>query len=407
MNKDHLLYLLKSQPESSALQFKLGEWYRSRGMVDEALASFEKALTQPDSGSGATEPAFDEPLCWLEYGKLLRALGRDSQAAAAFRQCLVHNGYTTEALAEIGMMFFRTGMNDAELSLRLTTTASEDLRDPVIPVAEALWMIGAYPAAAELYASSCDRPNYTEIHQIHYILCLIYINRIKEAMSLLSRKPMYPSRVLLMSAQQIIRVEEVMNVCKCCLYGMNGGIGMPALSRYEALETAKTAIALGKIDEALSILSSPTTHEFNELIYTLYTQGYRELAAKQIAEMEQLPLHDRSQISLELCFIAAEIQYDAGNYEQAASIFESIYHTDANHSAARFGAASCYLQQTKSSLTRKLEQCIIGSELFSNIEHHLDSISRALQILTITQWHTEWTPSQQRNHQATSPALFH
>jgi len=214
-------------------------------------------------------------------------------------------------------------------------------------------------------------------------------------------------RVLLMTAQHMIRVTEVIHVCKWCLYGMKGGIGMPVLSRYEALETAKTAITLGKIDEALTILSSPTTQEYNELIYTLYQQGYRELVAMRISEMEQLPLYDRSQISLEICFIAAEIQYDAGNYEEAASVFEAIYSTDPNHSPARFGAASCYLQQTKGSLTSKLESSIIGSEMFLKIDRYLSNITRALQILNITQWHTEWTPAQQQNHTATSTKLFH
>ncbi|MCJ8011155.1 tetratricopeptide repeat protein [Paenibacillus sp. KQZ6P-2] len=182
---------------------------------------------------------------------------------------------------------------------------------------------------------------------------------------------------------------------------------MTGLSRYEALETAKTAIALGKIDEALTILSSPTTHEYNELVYTMYMQGYREQALLRISEMEQLPLYDRSQVSLELCFIAAEIQYDAGNYEEAASIFEAIYHTDPNHSAARFGAASSYLQRTRESLTAKLESSVVGSEVFIRIEHYLNNISHALQILNVTHWHTEWTPAQQRNHSAATTVLFH
>lgn len=408
MNKDYLSLLLKSQPESSTLHYKLGIWYRSRGMMNEAAASLEQALTYASrSPEGSKEHTFDEPLCWLEYGKQLRLLGQSSQAAAAFEQCLNHNGYIIEALVEIGDMLYRAGMTEDDLALRLTAIASASIQNHAIPVAEALRLLGAYHAATEIYAASMQLKGWTENNLVHYILCLIYINQFKEALALLSRKAMLQERVLLMTAQHTIRVTEVINVCKCCLYGMNGGNGMPALSRYEALETAKTAIALGKIDEALAILSSPTPHEYNELVYTLYQQGYRELAANRIAEMDQLPLYERSQISLDLCFIAAEIQYDTGKYEEAAAIFEAIYSTDPNHSPARFGAASCYLQQTHQSLISKMESCVIGSETFMKIDRYLSNITRALQILNITQWHTEWTPAQQRNHQATSAAMLH
>jgi tetratricopeptide (TPR) repeat protein len=376
-------------------------------MAEEALQCFEIALSTSRDGSSVGKQSYDESMCWLEYGRLLRLLGRNTQAGAAFRQCLTRKRFAMEALLEIGIILFQMGTNDSEIRLQLTAIATELMEDDILLVAEVLWGLGAYSTAAELYATCYRQSSITEINQIHYILCLIYINQFQEALTLLSLQAMRSDHVLLMTANHMIRATEVKNVCKWCLYGMNGGIGMPALSRYEALETAKTAIALGKINEALAILASPTPDEYNELIYTLYKQGYRELAASRIAVMEQLPLNDRSQISLDLCFIAAEIEYDAGNYERAAAIFETIYGTDPNHSPARFGAASCYLQQTKKSLMGRLENTIVGNELFLKIEHHLDKISRALQILNITEWHTIWTPAQERNHAKGPAVLLH
>ncbi|MWV45004.1 hypothetical protein GRF59_15380 [Paenibacillus sp. HJL G12] len=408
MNNDHFAFPLKSQPESSSLHFKSALWYRSRGMLDEAVSCFEQALSFAKSqNNGNAEPNFDETLCWLEYGKLLRSLELNRQAAAAFQHCLIQNRYAREALVEIGMMHSQAGMNDSEIAHQLANLASESMPNTEIIVAESLWTLGAYTAAAEIYASCLDERSYSESNLVHYILCLIYINQFNEALALLSRKAVHQEHVLLMTAQHLIRTTEVIYVCKWCLHGMKGGAALPVLSRYEALETAKTAIALGKIDEALTILSSPTTHEYNELIYTMYKQGYRELAALRISEMEHLPLHERNQISLELCFIAAEIQYDIGNYEEAASIFEIIYLTDPNHSCARFGAASSYLQQTRKSLNARLEGIIVGSEMYIKIEQYLNNISRALQILHITKWHTEWTPAQQRNQLATTTVMFH
>ncbi|MDR9852665.1 hypothetical protein RJP21_03490 [Paenibacillus sp. VCA1] len=408
MKKDHVKFPLQSEQASSSQQYKLAVWHRSRGMTGEALLCFEKALSLDKTNPPSKDTSFDEPMCWLEYGRLLRQLGRDYEAGMAFRECLKTKRYITEALIEIGMFLGLSGMRDADIRIQLTAIASEFAEDAALPVAEALWALGAFSAAAELYASLGTTARSMERNQAHYILCLIYINRFKEALSLLSRKAMHHDRVLLTTSRHMIRAAEAANLCKWCLHGINGGgIGMPALSRYEALETAKTAIALGKVDEALAILSSPTEHEYNELIYTLYKQGYRELAASRISEMECLPLYDRSQISLDLCFIAAEIEYDKGNFEQAASIFEAIYTTDPNHSTARFGAASCCLQQTKASLMARLENTIVGTDLFHQIERYLDNISRALHILNITDWHTRWTPAQMRNHGAASAVVLH
>ncbi|MBE9912970.1 tetratricopeptide repeat protein [Paenibacillus donghaensis] len=407
MKKEQFDFLLKSQPESPAQHYKLGVWYRSRGLAQEALHCFEKALSTEKNLSDFGKQAFDRYECLLEYGRLLRQLGRMELAITAFRECLARKRYATEALIEIGTMLHQSGTSDSEIRRQLTAIASELMEDDIFPIAETLWHLGAYSSALELYESHSLHTDLNDIKQYRYILCLIYINRFKKALSLLLRKAMHPNDVLLVTAQHTVRAAEAINVCKWCLHGMNGGIGLSNLSRYEALETAKTAIALGKINEAWEMLPSPTAHEYNELIYTLYKQGYRELAASLIAQMEQLPLCDRSQISLDICFIAAEIEYDAGNYEKAAAIFEAIYGTDPNHSTARFGAASCYLQQTRESLMARLESTIVGSEMFIKIERYLDNISRALQIMNITNWHTKWTPAQKRNHAANPGVLLH
>lgn len=408
MKKYQVRSLLRSKPDSSALHYELGLRHRLRGMSAHALSYFEKALSMPKQDMDSDHSSFDESMCWLEYGRLLGELGRHHEAVMAFRECLARKRHIQEALIEIGTFLRQSGKSDADIRVQLTAVASEFVEAPALTVAETLWALGAFASAAELYAASSPPADHTERTQAHYIVCLIYMNQFKEALSLLLRKAMQHDRVLLITAQQRIRTAEAVNLCKWCMHGMNGGgIGMPALSRYEALETAKTAIALGKVEEALAILSSPTEHEYHELIYTLYKQGYRELAALRIAELERLPLHDRSQISLELCFIAAEIQYDDGKYDKAASIFEAIYNTDPNHSASRFGAASCYLQQTRRSLISRLENSIVGSELFIKTERYLEKVTQALHIINITEWHTRWTPAQMRNHEAASPVVLH
>jgi tetratricopeptide (TPR) repeat protein len=53
---------------------------RAAGNVDEALASFEKALHWSEQSGRLAHPTLREPL--REYAELLRAQGRSEQAAA-------------------------------------------------------------------------------------------------------------------------------------------------------------------------------------------------------------------------------------------------------------------------------------------------------------------------------------
>ncbi len=109
MKKDQALSLLQTKPESSSVHYKSGLWYRTRGMDAAALSCFEKALSITRSGEKTADPSFDESLCWMEYGRLLRQLGRHHEAGMAFRECLARKRHIPEALAEIGLLLRSVG----------------------------------------------------------------------------------------------------------------------------------------------------------------------------------------------------------------------------------------------------------------------------------------------------------
>ncbi len=70
-------------------------------------------------------------------------------------------------------MLSRMGINDNDIALQLTSAASRSLPHTAILAAEALWALGTYNAAAELYTSFIGEQSCSEFNQVHYILCLI------------------------------------------------------------------------------------------------------------------------------------------------------------------------------------------------------------------------------------------
>lgn len=328
MDKDHLVLMLKSQPNSPSLHYKLGLWYRSRGQIKEAALYLEKALhyTRDQAHDASYRDIFDEPHGWLEYGKMMRLEGHIQQAEESFLQCLKLGKYVLESMVEWGAMMHDSGMCDADISYTLQSV-SDNITHKLL-TAHSLWVLGAYNEALLIYKSlTLSRDVWVE-HLMPYVSCLIQTGECNEALSLLKQYSTESQHLLLKMGQQRIMASEALYVCSWCI---NRGQDVPLLSCFEALETAKTSIALGKVEEAIAMMNLPTNHEKNELIYTLYQHGYRDMASSMLEEMQELPLYDRNQISLDLCFIAAEIHYDFGDYQTAASIFESIFTTEPTH----------------------------------------------------------------------------
>ncbi|PQP87834.1 MULTISPECIES: tetratricopeptide repeat protein [Paenibacillus] len=398
MTKDELMTLLQAYPISPSLHFKLGLWYKSRGHNSEAMTHIRTALTHAHDNSGSLPHAesFDEAQGWLEYGRLLYASSRTEEAEEAFRRAVNLGQHHRKTLAEWGALLYDAGKTDAEICRRLLEMVP--LSDTTeLQVGQTLADLGAYEEAFGILSRYTDDIRFNESVQLIYILCLIHTHQFKEAHARLTQRTMDPDKVVVKSASHSVTASHAAYLC---CRALQEGRGLPELSRFNRLETAKSAIVLGMVDIGMSLQPEPSFHESSELIYTLYREGYIEQAKALLNKLEGIPTHERSQSSLELCFIAAEMLYDQGDFAKAAQLFESIYATDPSHSLARFAAASCFLEETRSSLDHRQERQVIGSELYFQIDEYLTNITLALQIIQSTSWHTVWTPAQRRNHPA-------
>ncbi|OZB94802.1 tetratricopeptide repeat protein [Paenibacillus sp. XY044] len=398
MTKDELILLLQTYPHSPSLHFKLGLWYRSRGYNSEAITHIRSALTHARHASGSlpNDENFDEAQGWLEYGRLLYACGRTEEAEEAFHQVISLGQHHRKTLSEWGALLYDAGKTDAEICRQLQEMArNSDAAE--LQVGQTLAELGAYEEACGVLRRHTDDVRFNESVQLIYILCLIHTHRFKEAHALLTQRSMDPDKIVVKSAAHSVTAFQAAYLCSRVL---QDGKGLPELSRFNRLETAKSAIVLGMIDIAMSLQPDPSLHESSELIYALYRQGYVDQAKTLLHKLGGIPTYERSQSSLDLCFIAAEMLYDQGEFGKAAQLFESIYATDPSHSLSRFAAASCFLEETRSSLDHRQERQVIGSDLYFQIDEYLTNITLALQIIQSTGWHTVWTPAQRRNHPA-------
>ncbi|MBU5672604.1 CDC27 family protein [Paenibacillus brevis] len=166
------------------------------------------------------------------------------------------------------------------------------------------------------------------------------------------------------------------------------------LDQIQALMGA--AVKMGVLPVASALAASD---EFlrDDYILVLYKEGYVELARLELNRIGKEKLSEEGTNYRHACYIYAEILHDEGQFEEAAGIFERIAEQFPDMAKARFGACSCYLHTVMNRLTGRIELYRPGREEQSIIERHLDDISRALNIIYETKWHTVWPATQSRN----------
>ncbi|WHX47440.1 hypothetical protein QNH46_14875 [Paenibacillus woosongensis] len=133
------------------------------------------------------------------------------------------------------------------------------------------------------------------------------------------------------------------------------------------------------------------------LISALYQEGYIEAAKRHLCRLPDPLLLGSLQLYREIAFISAEMLHDEGCYEKACRIFETLIRQAPEMARARFGAASCYLQQTMDNLVKRIELYHPSEEEQRKIDKYLDTLQQTLLTLEKSNWHTSWTPVQQKN----------
>lgn len=91
-----------SDAEFAFAQGNLGNWYRTQGRYDEAIAAYRRALSVPDS---AGTPASAHTLAYCGLGNVYGALGLYDEAASAFQQAIALDDDFAYAYSGLGQAY--------------------------------------------------------------------------------------------------------------------------------------------------------------------------------------------------------------------------------------------------------------------------------------------------------------
>jgi tetratricopeptide (TPR) repeat protein len=173
------------------------------------------------------------------------------------------------------------------------------------------------------------------------------------------------------------------------------------------VEMIQNAVTTGRLDIAEQLAGQTDLYLLSELVQSLYKEGYVTLAKERLLKIEPRILREPSPPFLELSLIWAEICYDERRYDEAAPIFEEIAERHPDFAAARFGAASCYIQQAIVNLERRIQLYHPTKLEQEKICKYLDDFHQALRLIQTSGWHTEWNQGQNRQYPARSASLLH
>lgn len=165
----------------------------------------------------------------------------------------------------------------------------------------------------------------------------------------------------------------------------------------QKVELIQNAVFSGQIDQAELLAGQNDMYLLSVLVQALYKEGYVTLAKERLSRMDSGLRNNPVQPFLELSFIWAEICYDEGHFAKAAPIFEKIASQSPAMASARYGAASCYLQEAMYNLQRRIELYRPPQAEQEKIYKYIKDYNQALHIIQASGWHTEWSSTQAQN----------
>ncbi|MEK3869442.1 MULTISPECIES: tetratricopeptide repeat protein [unclassified Paenibacillus] len=187
---------------------------------------------------------------------------------------------------------------------------------------------------------------------------------------------------------------------------MRSPVGQPQ-NMAKMVQLIQNSVEKGRIQFADKIAGQSDIHLLSALVQSLYKAGYAELAKKRIALIDPETLSRPSPPFLELSYIWAEMRYDEGYYREAAAIFEAIAEQSGNLAAARFGAASCYLQEAMLNLRRRMEIYHPPEAERIKIRKYLEDFNQTLHIIQTSGWRTVSSAEQTEPRPARAATLLH
>ncbi|WMT42636.1 tetratricopeptide repeat protein [Paenibacillus sp. D2_2] len=162
---------------------------------------------------------------------------------------------------------------------------------------------------------------------------------------------------------------------------------------YDRSELIQHSVSSGMLNAAIKLVEDKDPALRCMLIYSLYKEGYTELAERNILEIasELIPLKPPYQ---EVAKIYGEILYDQARFEEASSIFTSLAESCPSMVHIRYAVAACQLQEKIQRLTRRMELYHPDQDERLKIEKYIQGFLDLLSLIGRTKWHTTWNDKQ-------------
>lgn len=297
-----------------------------------------------------------------------------------------------QRLLQIGISLHRSNKSDEDIS----NTLSDLIEQDKLPGGEnllisILFQLGAYNSAAALIT---PKLMHEEHMRLMYVEALIHIGSVEQAAALIE------SSLKNVTEGDDARLSNKMNqLFELCQLQIQGGSLPESISFSCRVALIVQAVKYGLTELAFKLVSSNDHYLQCLFIDALYREGYNVAAKNHLTRLPDPLSLGAQRIFQQTAFISAEMLHDDASYTEASCIFNALIQQFPDMAQARFGAASCYLHETMNNLIRRIELYHPSEEARLKINKYLDRIQQTLLIVDESNWHTIWSPAQQRNLQ--------
>ncbi|AZK47087.1 hypothetical protein [Paenibacillus lentus] len=297
-----------------------------------------------------------------------------------------------QRLLQIGLNLHRSHTSDEDICNTLRDLIEQDkLPNGKNLLVSILYQLGAYHSAAALITPELL---HEEPMRLKYAEALIHIGCVEQATAFIERCLKNTTQVD--DAKLSNKMNQLFDICQLQIQGGSLPKNIP-FSRLAAF--IGQAVKYGLNELAFKLASSGDHYLQCLFIDALYREGYNIAAKNHLSRLPDPLSLGAQRIFQQAAFISAEMLHDDANYAEASHIFNALIQQAPDMAQARFGAASCYLHETITNLYRRIELYHPAEEARLKIDKYLDKIQQTLLVVNKSNWHTIWSPAQQRNLQ--------
>lgn len=315
----------------------------------------------------------------------------NEKCESIMESAIVPSIQSEQQLLQFGLSLHRSHRNDEEIATALMDLIEQDkLTDGKKLLFSVLYQLGAYRSAAGVITPELL---HEEPMRLMYAETLIHIGNVEQAASFIQE-------CMKTKTQDEVGFSTKMNqLFEISQLQMEGGCLLDNIPFSRLAALIGQAVKYGLNELAFKLASSGDNYLQCLFIGALYRQGYNVAAKNHLTSLPDPLTLGAQRIFQQTAFISAEMLHDEECYAEASRIFKALVKQAPDMAEARFGAASCYLHETMNNLFRRIELYHPSEEERLKIDKYLETIQQSLLIMNESNWHTLWSPAQQRNLQ--------